>query len=430
MVRARAECGRPRIRSLERLRGEDGFGIVEVSAALMVLAVGMFALVGAMGLGFRQIAHGRQRQTAAEIASARIEHLRNLAYDAVALSSQPVHSTDPENPDWSVNSDGIHFDQTGATDCAAHTADCEHLIVDTAAGAVLHLEDPVTVGATTMEVYQYATWVDDPNVDGTEDYRRLTVVVKYKTPTIAGTTRVVRVSSLFTPGTVTVGGSTSGATQGSGGTSPTPSPTPTGACGGDTQAPTGEFSIESTTGSETGYTASTSVTLRMSYSDACTPIHVQFSNDGVTYSEEIAYDTDNPTVSWSITSGDGTKNVWAKVQDGAGNTATAGPESVVLDTIAPTVPGTLTRSVSCSGSDRTVSLSWNTASDTNLSGYRAYRSVNNGAWEMIRATTGTTHSDTHKKNLDSVRYYAVAYDNAGNESDATNEISLAKNQCS
>lgn len=424
-----AQPGRPRARRrLARLAAEDGFGIVEVSAALMVLAVGLFSLMSAMGFGFRQVALGRQRQAATEIGNARIEHLRNLSYDAVGLSSQPAHSTDTENPDWSVNADGVHFDHSGETDCSVHVAECEHLIVDTSVGAVAHIEDPVVVGATTMEVYQYATWVDDPNITGTEDYKRLTVVVKYKTPSIPGVKKLVRLSSLFTPGTVTIEGSSSGPTQGSGEVPEAPQ-VPSVTCIGDTAAPTGSVVIESATGSDVGYTASQSVTMRMSLTDACTPITVRFSNDGSSYADAVTYDPENPTVSWSLPTGDGTKSVWAKVADGIGNQTTMGPDSVVLDTAKPTVPGTLTRTASCSGNDRTVSLSWGTSTDTNPSGYRAYRSVNNGAWEMVRQTVGTTHADTHVKTLDSVRFYAVAYDKAGNESDPTNEISLAKNQC-
>lgn len=431
MVRVSSLSGHIR-RALSRRRvgAEDGFGMAELTVAIMILAAGFLALSGAMGFGFKQVAGARQRQTAAELASARVEHLRNLAYESVALSSQPAHSTDPENPDWSVSADGTLYDYEGESDCSASGPTCEKLIVSTASGAVLHLEDPVEVGPTKMEIYQYATWVDDAGIAGVQNYRRLTVVVKYKTPAIGGITRFVRASSLFTPGTVTVGGTGTTPNQGAGGSAPSPSPQPTGSCSGDTAAPTGSFSIESTTGSTTGYTNSTSVTLRMSFSDACTPITAKFSNDGVTYGADNTYDPNNPTVSWSITSGDGTKSVYAKVRDGVSNETTMGPQSVVLDTVKPTVPGTLSRTVSCTGEDRTVNLSWGTSSDTNLNGYRIYRSINTAAWEVIKSTTGTTHSETHKKTLDSARYYVVAYDKAGNESDPTNEISLAKNQCS
>ena len=84
----------------------------------------------------------------------------------------------------------------------------------------------------------------------------------------------------------------------------------------------------------------------------------------------------------------------------------------------------------CSGSNRTVTLSWGTSTDTNFLGYRTYKSVNGGAWTALTTTSTQTTSDTDKKSLDSVSYRVVGYDKAGNESSASNAISLSKNQCS
>jgi Tfp pilus assembly protein PilV len=414
-----------------RFQEERGSSLIELMTATFILAVGMLALAAAMGLGFKSVALGRQRQTATEVGNARIEHLRNLSYTSVALSTQPVHSADPENPDYNVNADGVHFDYTGDTDCSTHTAACEHLIVDTTTGGVLHLEDPVQVGTTTMQVFQYATWVDDPDVAGPENYRRLTVVVKYNPAAVGGVTKYVRVSSLFTTDTVSVGGTAQGASQGTAGApGAPPAAPPGGTCTGDTSGPTGSFEIASGTGSQTGYAATTTVTLSMSLTDACTPITVRFSNDGVVYGDAITYNTDNPSVSWTLTNGDGTKTVRARAFDGLLNMRQLDAQTVVLDTVNPSTPTSVGRSISCSGTDRTVTLSWGSSSDTNLLGYRVYRSVNNGEWTAIATVATLSHADTHSKTLDSVRFRVVAYDKAGNESAPTSEVTLAKNQCS
>jgi chitin-binding protein len=105
-------------------------------------------------------------------------------------------------------------------------------------------------------------------------------------------------------------------------------------------------------------------------------------------------------------------------------------QSIILDTTKPTTPGTLTRSASCSGSTRTVHLSWGAASDTNLVGYRVLRSTDGVTWQIVNSTTGTTATDSNSKTLTSVRFYIKAYDKAGNESNATNTITFSKNQCS
>jgi prepilin-type N-terminal cleavage/methylation domain-containing protein len=405
-----------------RLRSEDeGFTIVELMAALSVLAIGFVSLAAALGIGFKQITLGRQRQTATEIGNARVEHLRNVPYASVAMSSAPVHSTDIDDPDYYVSLDGTLYDYSG-------NDTLEDLVVDTGSGQVLHLEDPVTVGATTMSVFQYVTWADQANA-----IKRLTVVVVYRPTAIEGTAKMVRVSSLFTPGTVTIAGTSPGASQGSPTPTASPSPSPSGSCGGDTSAPTGNFSILSGTGSQTGYTASTTVTLSLSFTDTCTPISAHFSNDGATYGSTVTYDSLNPSVTWTLTTGDGTKSVWGEVWDNkspTANKASLGPLTIVLDTTKPTVPGTLSRTLSCSGSDRTAHLTWGSSTDSNLAGYRVYQSVNSAAWTAIGTSSSSSFNDTHKKNLDSVRYYVVAYDKAGNESNATNTIALSKNQCS
>jgi len=397
--------------------GEEGFTIIELMAALSVLAIGFVALAGSLGIGFKQITLGRQRQTATEIANARIEHIRNVPFSAIALSSQPVQSSDADNPDHYVSADGTQYDYSGS-------GTNEDLIVDDTGGQVLHLEDPVNVGATTMSVFQYVTWADQPN-----NVKRLTVVVVYRPSAIEGAAKMVRVSTYFTPGTVTVAGTVPGATQGTSTPTPTPTATATGPCGGDTQYPSGTFTISSGTGSDVGYTASSTVSLTMSFTDTCTPISAQFSNDGTTYGTWVTYDSLNPTVSWTLASGDGTKSVYGKVQDGIGNSHTLGPNTIVLDTVKPTSPGTLSRTVSCSGSDRTVNLSWGSSTDTNFKGYRVYQSINSGTWTAIGTSSTPLMTDTHKKSLDSVRYFVVGYDKAGNESNATNTISLSKNQC-
>ena len=78
-----------------------------------------------------------------------------------------------------------------------------------------------------------------------------------------------------------------------------------------------------------------------------------------------------------------------------------------------------------------MNLSWGISSDTNFRGYRIYRSTDGVTWSVFKQVAITTASDnTLKKSLDSVRYYVVAYDKAGNESNATNTIALSKNQCS
>jgi hypothetical protein len=60
---------------------------------------------------------------------------------------------------------------------------------------------------------------------------------------------------------------------------------------------------------------------------------MQFSNDNVTYSTAQTYATSK---SWTLTTGNGTKTVWARFKDTPGNWSTPYSDTILLDTTAPT----------------------------------------------------------------------------------------------
>ena len=415
-------------RCAHRVRRDQGFTLIELVAAVSIMFVGFFTLAGAFASGTRLIVQARQRQVATEEANGELEHLRNIPYDNVSLAASPSHSSDTGSPDYYVNNGATGYDYL-------HGGTYETLVVDTSTpGAVSHGPEQQTIGSTLVTTYRYVTWIDDPVGGATaQDYKRLTVVVAYSAADNAGRPHSVQVSALFTLGSVTVTGSSSNATTGTSPTaspSPSPTPTPSGPCDGDTHAPGGDFSFLSGAGSSVGYTGSTTTTVSLAPVDNCTPIQIQLSNDGGTYASWFTFNATTPTVTWSIPSGDGVKSVWAHFTDGNENQGTVGPHSVTLDATKPTVPGTLSRTVSCQGSNRTVNLSWGASTDTNLLGYRVYKQTNGAGYLALLTTSTQTASDTHSKGLNSVDFKVVAYDKAGNEGNATNVVSLAKNKCS
>ena len=81
------------------------------------------------------------------------------------------------------------------------------------------------------------------------------------------------------------------------------------------------------------------------------------------------------------------------------------------------------------GSDRTVTVTWSGSNDTNFYGYRVFRSIESGPFQINGQTVSTSHTDTAAKNYSSVRYLVRAYDKAGNESLDSATVSYAKNRC-
>ena len=391
--------------------------LIELVVAITLLAVVMVGLSSSIGVAYRVVALGRQRQVAEATANKRLEELRDVDYAQMAMSEQPVRSADTTNPDHWVSAGGTTYDVTGR-------GEYEPLIVDAVTpGPVLHVESPVVVGTTKVDVYQFVTWVDAPNVPGTQNLKRITVVVKYRNITTPGTAHVLRESVLFTNGTVTVPRAVSATT-----TTTTVVPTTT-----TTVPPSGcgAFSVASGSGSIVGYTATRTVTLTLAMTPCSSRVWTQFSNDGgTTWGSETEWSAVNPTLAWTLATGDGTKAIAGRARFEASGYWSLGAQSIVLDTTIPSTPGTLSRTASCSGTDRTVHLTWGASSDTNLVGYRVYRSTDGVSWAIVSSTTGLTASDVTAKSLTSVRYQITAYDRAGNESVAGNTITLSKNQCS
>ena len=84
------------------------------------------------------------------------------------------------------------------------------------------------------------------------------------------------------------------------------------------------------------YTNNASVTLNLSSTDTNTGVSMmQFSNDGTNWSNWQPYAA---TATWTLTSGDGIKTVYARFEDGVGNISAPVSTSITLDTVAPPAP--------------------------------------------------------------------------------------------
>lgn len=103
----------------------------------------------------------------------------------------------------------------------------------------------------------------------------------------------------------------------------------------DTTPPTGTIKINN----DSQYTTSTSATLSLSATDSGSGMgsgsQMQFSNDNTSWSTPEAYAT---TKAWTLSSGNGTKTVYVKFKDVAGNWSSPVSDSITLDTVAPQTP--------------------------------------------------------------------------------------------
>ncbi len=180
----------------------------------------------------------------------------------------------------------------------------------------------------------------------------------------------------------------------------------------DTTPPTGTIKINN----NAVYTVSAAVTLNLSATDAGSSVsQMKFSNNNITWSTPEAYAT---TKSWTLTSGDGTKTVYVKYKDVAGNWSSTYSDSIVLDTVPPT--GTIkinNGAASTTSLNVTLNLS---ASDSRSGMSQMQFSNDNSTWSTPEAYA-TTKSWTLTSGNGTKTVYAKYKDKAGNWSGAISD---------
>ena len=408
--------------------------LVELMVAISLIAIIMSGLALSIGVDYKAVALTRSRQVAENAANQRLEQLRDVDYASMALDSQPVHSTDSSNPDYYVNGPANqYYDVTGTGTPGTGTPN-ETLVVQLTPtpGPVVH-HDPtlLTIGTTVIDIYEYVTWVDDPAIAGTQNLKRLSVVVKYQSVPTVGNSKILRESVVLTDGTVTLPNTATTTTTTATTTTTTATTTTTLPAG----TPCGTFSIAGSSGGSGGYTASRTITITMALSGCSAtpgPVLASFADNGGTWGSDVTYNSASPTFAFSITStGDGTKTISGRVRDGSSGTySNLASRAIILDTTLPTTPGAYNRAISCSGTNRAIVFSWTASTDTYLTGYHIYANSGGSTYSLLGSTASLSFTVNDIKTTNATTQYKVtAYDAAGNESSATTPISITKNLC-
>jgi len=158
----------------------------------------------------------------------------------------------------------------------------------------------------------------------------------------------------------------------------------------DATKPTGTMAVNN--GAST--TAVTGVTLNSAISDVTSGVsQMRFSNDNVTWS---SWETYASTKSWTLTSGNSLKTVYAQYRDGALNVSTTISDTITffdgVDSTPPT--GAITVNGAVAYTNTTAATLILSASDTGGSGLSQMRFSNDNAtwstWESFASTRGWT----------------------------------------
>jgi type II secretory pathway pseudopilin PulG len=190
------------------MRRDDGFAIVEILVAILILATGAIAVLGLFDASTRNTFRAEQTQVALNRAQRELEQIRQLDYEDVALTTTPAASSDPDDPRYRVSGNDFALGWDGTT-----PSGYAEMAVKNIGGLSDGLVNPgptsFTSGDVSGEVYRYVVWRDDPSCQkvpsstldacpGTHDYKRVVVIVKLDDATIASTRAYTEVQSDFT----------------------------------------------------------------------------------------------------------------------------------------------------------------------------------------------------------------------------------------
>ena len=171
---------------MSAVRREDGFTIVEVLVAALILVVGAIATFGVLASATVNNQRAKGTQVALDKAQQELEALRSIPDEELALTATPPHSSEEGNPSYRV-SNGKFAIKRGAP-----PSEYKSMVVK---GGVLYPDEtiekaavspgpiPFTSGDVSGEVYRYIVWRNDASCSeescpGEQDYKQIIVAVK------------------------------------------------------------------------------------------------------------------------------------------------------------------------------------------------------------------------------------------------------------
>ncbi|MDX6633529.1 MAG: hypothetical protein QOG26_1534, partial [Solirubrobacterales bacterium] len=187
---------------LTRVRDESGMTVFEVLVAAIILVIGALATFQIFDAAARNKYRTEQRQVGLDRAQREIEKLRDIPYAQLALSTYPSSSSNVKDPRYRVHGTDFALNANGSGD--------EAMVVNggslygggqVVGGTVDPAPQHFISGDVSGDVFRFIVWIDDPNCfatcPGSQDLKRVVVVVKLDAPAQTGQRSYVETQSDF-----------------------------------------------------------------------------------------------------------------------------------------------------------------------------------------------------------------------------------------
>lgn len=186
------------IRTRDRLAAEDGFGLIELMAALVVLTIALLALAAGYDEAFVSLHQASQKTVAADLADRQIELYRALPYDSVGLDPTATSAAASDTlyagdailaGDWVTDPvTGVQTQQPSGTVNDVTFAAC---------GSTANCLPIQTVTGSDKRSYRIETFVRDRlNNTGTRWYERVVTVI-VQDASVAADPEILRMTTAF-----------------------------------------------------------------------------------------------------------------------------------------------------------------------------------------------------------------------------------------
>src|SRR3954454_9522237 len=187
---------------------QDGFTIIEVLIAALILVLGAIATFGVLASATVSTQRAKATQVALDRAQQELEALRSLDDEELALTSTPPHSNEEESPNYRVLSAKAEFALKGGSVPSeykelAENGDVRYPDETVEHGVVSPGPTSFTSGDVSGRIYRYIVWRNDASCaaetcPGEQDYKQIIVAVRLNATANKGTPgNYVEVQSTF-----------------------------------------------------------------------------------------------------------------------------------------------------------------------------------------------------------------------------------------